>query len=188
MDRQMKKDNPDGRGYYYYDSMYNGSGADMGPQRSFQDYLLVVRERIWWILVIFVLVLLITTMVPLKQTQLYKSISTVEVKREVNRVVQFEQVDNQDMRGTEDLNTQVGILESNSIIEQVSNRLKGDERDRFLEPYLKGKDPNDVSVGQILYDNRKIIPKRLTRIIAVEYVHPDPELAAKVANLLSMNT
>ena len=155
----------------------------MGPQRSLHDYLLIVRERIWWILVIFVLVQLVTTMVTLNQTQLYKSISTVEVKREANRVVQFEQVDNQDMRGTEDFNTQVGILESNSIIEQVSNRLKGDERDRFLEPYLNGEDPNDVSIGQILYDNRKIIPKRLTRIIAVEFVHPDPELAAKAANL-----
>ena len=82
----------------------------MGPQRSLHDYLLIVRERIWWILVIFVLVQLVTTMVTLNQTQLYKSISTVEVKREANRVVQFEQVDNQDMRGTEDFNTQVGIL------------------------------------------------------------------------------
>jgi polysaccharide biosynthesis transport protein len=186
MDRHIKKDNPEGRGYYYYDSGYNygGSGGpDLGPQRSFQDYLLIVRERIWWILVIFVLVILVTTLVTLNQTQLYKSIATVEVKREANRVVQFEQVDNQDMHGTEDFNTQVGILESNSIIEQVSNRLKGDERERFLGPYLKGKDPNDVSIAVVLYENRKIIPKRLTRIIAVEYVHPDPELAAKVANL-----
>ena len=183
----MKKDNPEGRGYYYYDSGYNSGGyggGDMGgPQRSFHDYLLIVRERIWWILVIFVLVQLLTTLVVLNQTQKYKSIATVEVKRETNRVVQFEQVDNQDMRGTEDFNTQVGILESNAIIEQVSNRLKGDERERFLEPYLKGKDPSEVSIAVILFENRKIIPKRLTRIIAVEFVHPDPELAAKVANL-----
>lgn len=186
MDPRMKKDNPEGRGYYYYDSGYNSGGyggGDMGPQRSFHDYLLIIRERIWWILVIFVLVQLITTLVVLNQTQLYKSIATVEVKREANRVVQFEQVDNQDMRGTEDFNTQVGILESNAIIEQVANRLKGDERERFLEPYLKGKDPNDVSIALILFENRKIIPKRLTRIIAVEFVHPDTELAAKVANL-----
>lgn len=187
MDRQIKKDNPEGRGYYYYDSGYNyggyGGGGEMGPQRSFHDYLLIVRERIWWILIIFVVVQLITTLLTLNQTQLYKSIATVEVKREANRVVQFEQVDNQDMRGTEDFNTQVGILESNAIIEQVSNRLKGDERERFIQPFLKGRDPNEVSVGVILYENRKIIPKRLTRIIAVEFVHPDPELAAKIANL-----
>ena len=65
MDRRIKKDNPEGRGYYYYDSGYNygGSGGpDLGPQRSFQDYLLIVRERIWWILVIFVLVILVTTL------------------------------------------------------------------------------------------------------------------------------
>ncbi|MCZ6674998.1 MAG: polysaccharide biosynthesis tyrosine autokinase, partial [Verrucomicrobia bacterium] len=156
---------------------------EMGPQRNFYDYLLIVRERIWWILVIFVLVQLVTTLVTLNQTQLYKSLATVEIKREANRVVQFEQVDNQDLRSTEDFNTQVGILESNSIIAQVGNRLKGDERDRFLQPYLKGKDPNDVSLTVILYENRKIIPKRLTRIIAVEFVHPDPELASKIANL-----
>ncbi|MDA0348520.1 MAG: polysaccharide biosynthesis tyrosine autokinase [Verrucomicrobia bacterium] len=185
MDRSIKKESPDGRGYYNYDSGYHqgGYGGDSGHQRSLQDYLLIIRERIWWILVIFVLVQIVTTLVILSQTQRYKSISTVEVKREANRVVQFEQVDNQDMRGTEDFNTQVGILESNAIIEQVSNRLKGNERERFIQPYLKNKDPSEISIGVILFENRKIIPKRLTRIIAVEFVHPDPELAAKVANL-----
>ena len=185
MDRPIKKENPEGRGYYYDSGYGHGvyGGGNVGPQRSLSDYLLIIRERIWWIIVIFVMVQLLTTLVVLKQTQLYKSVSTVEVKREADRVVQFEQVDNQDMRGTEDFNTQVGILESNSIIEQVGTRLKGDERDRFLQPYLKGKDPTDVSVAQILFENRKVIPKRLTRIIAIEYVHPDPELAAKIANL-----
>lgn len=186
MDRPIKKDNPEGRGYYYdygYGQGAYGAGGDAGPQRTVQDYFLIVRERIWWIIVIFVLVQLATTLVVLNQTQLFKSVATVEVKREANTVVQFEQVANQDMRGTEDFNTQVGILESNSIIEQVSNRLKGDERDRFIQPYLKRQDPSEVSLGIILFENRKVIPKRLTRIIAIEYAHPDPELAAKVANL-----
>ncbi len=175
-------------GHNYYDSSYPhyGSypyGKDEGPQRSLQDYLLIVRERIWWIIVLFVLALLFTTLVVLNQTPLYKSVATVEVKRKANTVVQFEEVESQELRGAEDFNTEVKILESLSIIEEVSARFKGDERGRFLKPYLKGRGPAEVPVSLVLYENRKIIPQRLTRIIAVEYVHPDPEIAAKAANL-----
>lgn len=165
------------RGYAYR------NGEERGPQRGFQDYLLIIRERVWWVLAIFLLVLLSTTLTVLYQTPLYKSVGTVEVKREANTVVKFEEVESQELRGMEDFNTEVKILESLSIIEQVAARFKGDERGRFLKPYLKGKDPAEVSLPLILYRNRRIIPQRLSRIIAIEYIHPDPEIAAKTTNL-----
>ena len=74
MDRPIKKENPEGRGYYYDSGYGHGvyGGGNVGPQRSLSDYLLIIRERIWWIIVIFVMVQLLTTLVVLKQTQLYK--------------------------------------------------------------------------------------------------------------------
>ncbi|MBC9867350.1 MAG: polysaccharide biosynthesis tyrosine autokinase [Opitutae bacterium] len=168
---------PHPRGYAYR------NGEEMGQERSFQAYLLIIRERIWWVLAIFLLVLLSTTLVVLDQTPLYKSVGTVEVKREANKVVKFEEVESQELRGMEDFNTEVKILESQSIIEQVAARFKGDDRGRFLKPYLKGKDPSEVSLPLLLYRNRSIIPQRLSRIIAIEYTHPDPEIAANTTNL-----
>lgn len=170
-------------GYPYPQGHGYGKEEERGRQGSFQACLLTIRERVWWVLAIFLLVLLSTTLTVLYQTPLYKSVGTVEVKREANTVVKFEEVESQELRGMEDFNTEVKILESQSIIEQVAARFKGDERARFLKPYLKGKDPTEVSLPLVLYRNRSIIPQRLSRIIAIEYTHPDPEIAAKTTNL-----
>ena len=160
-----------------------GYEEELGRQGSVRSYLLMIRERVWWVLALFLLVILSATLTVLNQTALYKSVGTVEVKREANTVVKFEEVESQDLRGMEDFNTEVKILESQSIIEQVAARFKGDDRGRFLQPYLKGKDPAEVSLPLLLYKNRKIIPQRLSRIIAIEYSHPDPEVAAITTNL-----
>jgi len=188
MDRDYKKPGPDNRGYYYYDvgggNSY-GAANEIGSQRSIQDYLLIVRERIWIIVGILLAVLVLTTLVTINQTELYTAYATVRILRQENTIVQYEDVVNTDLRTAEDFNTQVGIFETKTIVERVARRLKGDDLVRFREPYLDGKDPEEVEIGKILAENRKIIPKRLTWLVTVEYTHPDRELAAKVANLFA---
>ncbi len=185
MERDSKNNNPEssesnyGSGYHDYST----SGTDVGGQRSIQDYLLIIRERFIWIIVILILVMVVTTVVTINQTPLYKSVATLEVKRKIDQVINIAAVDDQNIINDKDFNTEVKILESTRIISQVAERLKGDDKNRFMEPYLKGENPEDVSLASILYENRTIIPQRLTLIVAVEYVHPNPEIAAKVANM-----
>ncbi|HYD83370.1 MAG TPA: GNVR domain-containing protein, partial [Opitutus sp.] len=88
-----------------------------------------------------------------------------------------------EIRSAEDLNTQVKILESATIVQKVAERLTGDDLRQFLAPYQKEGEPEPPSAAGILALNRKVVPQRLTLILLVQYEHPDRMIAAKVANL-----
>ena len=95
-------------------------------------------------------------------------------------------MDPSQIRGAEDLNTQISVLESASIIQGVEQRLQDEMRERFMAPYADALSlSGPLSPVQILGRNRKIIPRRMSLIINVAYSHPDPIVAAEVANLFA---
>jgi len=51
-----------------------------------------------------------------------------------------------------------------------------------LAPYRKSAD-GPVTPNGILFKNRKVTPFRLSLVLAVQFTHPNPQIAAKVANL-----
>ena len=177
-----------GRGYYGGqsgdDSAYAPAGYGDSPgQRTFRECALIIRERVWYLLAVFLAVFLASLFYTLSRTKLYTATATVEILRRDLVVMKVEEVRDSEMRGPEDLNTQVKLLESGQIIQEVSKRLTGAEARAFLAPYEKGGSGDPIAPAALLGLNRKVAPVRLTRIIAVQYVHPDPEVAAKVANL-----
>ena len=162
-----------GYGYGY------GSGDSNPVQRSFQDYVLILRERIWYIVVVFLVVFSSALVFTLSQTKVYQSVATIQILRREPTITQFQEVVDSEIRSTEDLNTQVKLMESGTIVQKVSEHLQGEELRRFMAPYEK----DGMTVMDVLFANRKIIPQRLTLIIQVAFQHPDREIAAKVANL-----
>jgi capsular exopolysaccharide synthesis family protein len=173
--------------YTYYGTSYSGYSAvgygETAVQRGFQDYMLILRERIWYIVVVFLLIFSSALVYTFSQTRTYLSTASVQVFRRDPIVMQVQSVVDNDIRSAEDLNTQVKVLESLSIIQHVADRLTGEDLRQFLAPYRKGKETEPANVAEIIYKNRKIIPIRLSLIIQVQYVHPDKYIAAKVANL-----
>lgn len=192
----MEKDSkqppqPEGYGYSYGGNYagYSAVGYGYGygnetnqAQRTFQDYVLILRERIWYIVVVFLVVFSSALVYTLSQPKIYQSTATVQIFRRDPTIMQVQAVVDNEIRSAEDLNTQVKILESGAIIQKVAERLTGDDLRQFLAPYKKdGAD--ELSVPRILADNRKVVPQRLTLILLVQYQHPDRAVAAKVANL-----
>jgi capsular exopolysaccharide synthesis family protein len=96
--------------------------------------------------------------------------------------MQVQDVVDTQIRGAEDLNTQVKLLESANLIEKVAARLTGDDLRRFLAPYQTGAENDPVTPHRLISRNREVMPQRLSLVIAIRYQHPDPEIAAKVAN------
>jgi len=193
--KQSSKQNPGGGGYGYYNyggnyAGYSAIGYGYGQaeggsaQRSLQDYLLILRERIWYIVVVFLVIFSSALAYTLSQTKIYQSATTMQVLRSDPTVMKVEAVINNDIRSAEDLNTQVKIMESSAIIQKVAERLTGDDLRQFMEPYGAGS-AEVVSPAGILAQNRKIVPQRLTLIIQVVYQHPNRLVAAKVANLFA---
>jgi len=175
-------------GYGSYGSYagYAGYGSDYGTtvaQRNFQQYLLTLRERVWYIVGVFLAVFCSVLVYTLSRQKIYQSSATVQIFRRDPVVMQVQNVVDNEVRSTEDLNTQVKILESESILKKVIERMSPSDRERFIAPYRSknGVAPQPLAV---LLNNRKIVPQRLSLFLVVQYQHSDPEIAALIANLI----
>ena len=188
-----KFDKGSGSGAYPYTYYGNNYGAGYGysgtsesaVQRSFQDYVLILRERVWYIVVVFLLVFCSAVVYTFTRTKNYMSTASVQVFRRDPVVMQVQGVVDNEIRSAEDLNTQVKVLESFAIVQGVANRLSGNREDLqlFLAPYAKDdEDGALVDAATIIFKSRKIVPVRLSLIIQVQYTHPDRNIAAKIAN------
>jgi capsular exopolysaccharide synthesis family protein len=181
-----------GYGYNYYGGNYAGySAAGYGEggagmvHRTFQDYLLILRERIWYIVVVFLVVFSSALVYTLSETKVYQSSATVQIlRRDLTPMPGVQQVAESEIRSAEDLNTQIKVIESTTLIRRVAERLKGEELKQFLAPYEKAEKPHGeaVFVSETINKNRKVIPQRLTLVVTVAFQHPDRILAAKIAN------
>ncbi len=184
------KQEPSGYGYGYggsyagYSAVGYGDNGAGSVQRSFQDYLLILRERIWYVVVVFLVVFSSSLVYTLSQTKIYRSSATVQIFRRDPNVIQMQQVMDNDIRSAEDLNTQIKVLESASIIRRVAERLSGEDLRAFLAPYEKTT-ADTAFVADILAKNRKVVQTRLSLIVNITYDHPDRFVAAKISNLFA---
>jgi capsular exopolysaccharide synthesis family protein len=83
----------------------------------------------------------------------------------------------------EDFNTRVQLMESAGVASAVADRLKPDERQRFMAPFEGGINLGPVpTVDQRLIQRRTVTPVRMSLMIMVSFLHPDKEVAAQIAN------
>jgi len=175
-----------GNGGYGYGYGYNATGYGYGEshaQRSLNDYLLILRERVWYVVVVFLVVFSSALVYTFSQTKVYESTASVQILRQDPRVMQTEAVVDTTVRSTEDLNTLVKVMESSLIIKRVSDRITGDDLRQFMAPYEKGRWGDPLTPLEVLGQNRRIIPLRLSLLVQVSYRHPDPQMAARIANM-----
>ena len=83
------KQSNDGSGYgYTYGAGYSAGGYGYGEgggggsvQRTFQDYLLILRERIWYIVVVFLVVFSSSLVYTLSEPKIYQATAMVQIFR-----------------------------------------------------------------------------------------------------------
>ena len=167
-----------------------GGGASERPNRTFRDYMMILRERWAYILITAFIILAGVILYTLRVTPIYMSMARVQILRDADVAIDgpgsTERSRNFTILSMEDFNTQVKILESNEIIRAVKSRMKEDEMVRFMAPY------NDMfTLGprkteeELLAENRTIAPERMSLIIRIAFEHPDPDMAATIANLFA---
>lgn len=172
-----------------------GAGASMGggasaiPNRTFKDYLAILRERIWYIIITFIVIFAGVMLYTARVTPTYMSAARIQVLRDPDKsipVAGAENSRNEAIMNVEDFNTQVKILESSEIIRLVQSRMKEDEKKALMQPYqdvftLGPKLTEEEIIGR----SRNIIPERLSLIINITFEHPDSRIAAQMANLFA---
>lgn len=178
-----------GYGYGYGQPGAQVSAAAPLPNRTLKDYLLILRERIWYIIVTFAVVLAGVLLYTIKVTPQYTSFSSIQVLRDSDAPIDVNGAQhsrNDSILSMEDFNTQVKLMESFEIVSAVKSRMKEDELKKFAAPY---RDMFTIGVPkseeEILYENRKIVPERMTLFVRITYTHPDRHMAAKIANLFA---
>ena len=159
-----------------------GNNAEGGAQRSFHDYMLILRERIWYIIVVFLVVFSSAAVYTFSQTKIYQATASVQIYREEIKIQKTDDVLDGRIANSEDFNTVVELFNSDAISQKVAERITGDDLRQFMAPYEKGEGGDPISPREILGANRKIVPRRLTLFVFVQYTHPDRNVAARIAN------
>lgn len=174
-----------GYGYGGYGGGYGEGGG--GPQRSFKDYFLMFRERVWYLIVAFFIIFSGSILYTFNKTKVYTAVAQVQLFRDDSSALgQTVEMEQNQIRSAEDLNTQISLLESSTIIKGVEQRLQDEMRQRFMAPYTDTLSlSGPLTPLEILGRNRKVVPRRMSLMINVAYSHPDPVVAAEVANLFA---
>jgi capsular exopolysaccharide synthesis family protein len=170
----------------YSDYSYGSYASDaIGNAKSLRSYFLIFKERFWFFATALFICLNAALLILFNQVPVYRAAATIQILREDPEVIESVATEANEIRSTEDFNTQLSIIRSYSILKNVAARLKGEDLRQFLEPYLKDDVTNVPIVEDILLRNRIVEPQRLSYVISISYIHPNAEIAAKVANLIA---
>lgn len=174
-------------GYYYGEGYTSHAESAFSATRSVKDYLIILRERIWWLIITAFVVFIGSLIYTFNATPFYASVASVQVLRQGDVRAGFMEVVDMTVRNVEDFNTQTKILESSQVILRVADRLKDDVLRRFTAPFEEeGFAWRPArTVPELLFSYRAVVPERLSLMIRIQYRHPDPEIAAIVANLFA---
>ena len=145
------------------------------------------RERVWYLIVAFFIIFLGSILYTFNKTKVYTAVAQVQLFRDDSSALgQTVEMEQNQIRTAEDLNTQISLLESSTIIKGVEQRLQDEMRQRFMAPYTDTLSlSGPLTPLEILGRNRKVVPRRMSLMINVAYSHPDPVVAAEVANLFA---
>ncbi len=142
-----------------------------------RHYLLVLVEHKWVALATFLIVMGLTIIWTYHQTPLYRATATVQVDADTMKVLNIQDVLSTDTRDEQYINTQVKILQSRTLCNQVVQNLRLDRNPAFLA-YAGAQGDLAGALQQCL----SVQPERGTSILDIHADHPDPQIAADLAN------
>ena len=170
-----------GYGYGNYGA-YNRGGA--GEGNPIHNYLLMLRERYWWVLLSTLVFLTLSLLNTYNTVPEYRATGRLRVFRLAPTINGGSSAadDNFKIVSNDDFFTAVEAMRSANIIEGVSKRLTADERKLVLLPYQGGNIfSGPLTEQEVFARQRGINPQRQTLVINVDFTHPNRDLARQVA-------
>ena len=172
-----------GYGYGNYGA-YNRGGA--GEGNPIQNYLLMVRERYWWVLLSTLVFLTLSLLNTYNTVPEYRATGRLQVFRLAPTINGGSSAvdDNFKIVSNDDFFTAVEVMRSANIIEGVAKRLTAAEKKQVLEPYQAGNIfSGPLTDQEVFAKQRGINPQRQTLVINVDFTHPNRDLSRQVARL-----
>ncbi len=163
-------------------SMQNEPEDDAVQRRTFRDYYIILRERLWIALPIALLVALSYGYWQARVPKMYSAAATLQFEKP-ETVVTTQGVVDSSIRNEFDINTYVQEMQSGRVRDMVVASFTPDEQKVLLRTYIKNQPAGQPApaVGNAL-GSVSFSPIRNSFLISISVNHPDPEAAAIIAN------
>jgi polysaccharide biosynthesis transport protein len=152
-----------------------------GEGLGLPNLLRVLLKWRWLFLFVVLLCVLAGALSAYLTTPLYKARAVLELNPEPVKLVQMGDSVEPRTSDPDFLALQVGLMKSRAVAERVARRLNLNSNDRFLGGETAAPASQDAVVAA-LRDGFSASGTASSRLMEVTFVHPDPGIAAQVAN------
>ncbi|MGH9581299.1 MAG: GumC family protein [Terriglobales bacterium] len=177
------------------------SPAPAPHEYSLTDYWLVLKKHRWTIVTSVVVLVSLAALISFRSTPLYEARSRLVINREASDLLGFRDVaasTTEDWNYTVAIDTQVKVLQSDTLASEVIRRLELAKNPQFIGDLtleddhdgavqLKRKDKLEEVLLGIFRRGLSVISLPNSRIVEIRYLSPDPSLAAEIANTLAQS-
>lgn len=180
-------------------------GGEGEAEPNLREYWQVISRRKWTVLLFLLIVLATTILSSFLSTPIYRSSLTLQIDKELPKVVQYQDVVPVEASAEKDFyETQYELLRSRTLAKRVIDQQGLAQNPHFLgdspsllgwftEPlagYLPGGDvqpPEAMEQVEHFLEQLSVEPVKNSRLVKLHYESPDPGLAANVVNSLAAN-
>lgn len=175
-----------------------------------REYWYIILKRRWTIMTFFGIIVAAVFIGTLLQTRIYRGTALVQIETESSKVMDYKDVSPEEKLGGKDFYvTQYELLKSNTLAQRVIDQLNletkdvGEEEGLFswLTGLFKGSESATEKARRQLIKQDKlrnaklksflssvtIEPVRNSRLVKIHFNNRDPNLSARIANLIAEN-
>jgi len=172
-----------GHGYGHGDGIgEDDDDSGSGDGLNLRHYLLMLLERKWYALAVFLVTLVASAVYTFQLTPIYSGVVTVQMLKRGAQVIRTPDIMESMVASESDFNTQMRVLESLSMAQSVAARLTPEEV-KLLVSTGKANEAETPSAVSVIFGGRRVIPQRMTLILNIQFQHSNPKMAARIANL-----
>jgi len=167
-------------------------------QIDLRKYYRIIRKRLWYIILVVVVVMSGVTFYTLKLPKIYRATATIQIETKAPQIL-GRQVEEISELGTgsyysnkEYYQTQYKVIKSRDVSSRVVKKLKLDSDQEFLYPIETMKDPSfrgkNLSIKDATLKLQGMIivePIRESRLVNISIEHPIPTKSQVIANTVA---
>ncbi|MGH9554411.1 MAG: GumC family protein [Terriglobales bacterium] len=177
--------------------------APPAQQATVMDYWRILNKHKWIVVTSVVVLVSLAALISLRATPKYEARARIAIHREASDVLGFQDMGStgsEDWDYTVAIDTQVRVLQSDTLAQEVIRKLQLDKNPSFAgelanpqkdpeassEPPLSQAERDEIMIG-IFRGSMSVNAIPNSRIVEIRFTNPDPDLAARVTNTLAQN-
>jgi succinoglycan biosynthesis transport protein ExoP len=168
-------------------------------EQSLSDYWRILRKRKWTVVVSVVVVFITAGLISVRMTPIYDAVTRIMISQRPTNPLNFKDDTSQGPGNSqEDIDTEVRILQSDTMAQLVINRLNLDTRPEFAGraqtpssggiTVTESADQERARQEQLIHrflGGLKVQQVPSTSLIDIKYSNPNAGLAAEIANAIT---